>query len=139
MQNYNSKYLSYLMGCEKVANEELRGIGVEIVDTTKSGHRKLIISSTDLEKYKNLVREKLENGFWNEMIGEKEIVFIFKLPDGDLKEYVLSPETEKEVDRLCAELNNELPDKTANVYKYISENDFYHDFMTGHYRAMIDR
>jgi hypothetical protein len=48
-------------------------------------------------------------------------------------------ENEQEIDKICAELNNEPPEKTANVYKYISDNNFYHDFMLEHYKKMIER
>lgn len=30
-------------------------------------------------------------------------------------------------------------EKTANVYKYISDNKFYHDFMMEHYADLINR
>src|SRR3990167_6406483 len=83
--------------------------------------------------------DDLLKGFWNEIIGVKEILFIFKIEDGSIKEYKLSPENEQEIDKLCAKFNNEPADKTANVYKYISDNKFYHDFMLEHYTDLINR
>lgn len=81
----------------------------------------------------------MTNGFWNEIVGEKEIIFVFKFKDGSVKEYELSLEIEKEVSILCSEFTGEPLDKTANVYKYISGNKFYHDFMMEHYADMINR
>ena len=86
-----------------------------------------------------LIKSKLNNGFWNEVIGDKEIIFIFKFKNSSTKENKLSPKNEQEIDKLCTEFNNELPEKTANVYKYISDNKFYHNFMIKHYKDMIER
>lgn len=131
--------LSYLMGANQISDEEIKSLGVEIVGKTESGSRKLKILSGNVQRYAELIKEKLSAGFWNEIVGSEEIKFIFKLPDGKVLEYALSPENESEIDKLCAELNNETPDKTANVYKYIAENDFYHDFMVKHYSELINR
>lgn len=132
-------YLSYLMGADKILDQDLTDLGIEIAEKTDSGSRKLKIPSEKIDGYKNLIREKITPGFWNEFLNENNVHFIFKFKNGEIKEYVLSPENEREIDKICAELNNEPPDKTANVYKYISDNDFYHDFMMLHYKEMIDR
>ena len=131
--------LSYLMGAEKIQDTELENFGIEIKDKTTDGYRMLVIPDDKLSQYIELIKAKMTNGFWNEVVGEKEIVFIFKFQDGHIEEYKLSPENEREIDKLCAGFNNEPPDKTANVYKYISDNKFYHDFMLEHYSDMINR
>lgn len=134
-----SPYLSYLMGADKISTDDLTDLGIEIVETSDSDSRKLKIPARKIEDYKQLIRDKLTPGFWNEYIGEHDIYFIFKLKGGELHEYTLSKENEQEIDELCATLNNEPPHTAANVYKYISNNTFYHDFMLQHYRPMIDR
>lgn len=140
-------YLSYLMGAEDIQDQELENLKIEIVEKTATESRKLKIPQRALTQYAELIKAKLTPGFWNEIVGEEEIVFVFKFKDGtinkfasgEVKEYKLSPETESEIDKLCAEFNNEPPDKTANVYKYLSENEFYHDFMLEHYSDQINR
>jgi hypothetical protein len=127
------------MGADKISDQELVALGVEIVEKTDSGSRKIKVPSENIERYKGLLKEKMEAGFWNELLDENGIHFVFKFKNGEVKEYTLSPDNEREIDKLCAELNNEPPDKTANVYKYISDNDFYHDFMLEHYKEMIER
>ena len=127
------------MGAENIQDAELEDLGVKIKDRTSDGDRMLVIPDDKLSRYVEFIKVKLANGFWNEVIGEKEIIFIFKFKDGHIKEYKLSPDNEREIDKLCAEFNNEPPDKTANVYKYISDNKFYHDFMMEHYEDMISR
>lgn len=127
------------MGGTNIEDERLRALNIGIVEKDSDGDRKLKIPSESLQQYTELIKSKLMPGFWNEIIGAEEIIFIFKLKDGTIKEYKLSPENEQEIDKLCAELNNEPPDKTANVYKYISENSFYHDFMLEHYKDLINR
>lgn len=133
------KHLSYLMGAEKITDSELEKNKIVIANQTASGSRMLEIPEQTLPDYIKLIKSKLDNGFWNEIVGPKEILFIFKYKDGHTEEYVLSVENERKIDQLCAEFNNEPPDKTANVYKYISDNDFYHDFMMEHYKEMIER
>lgn len=132
-------YLSYLMGADKIEDRELLDLDVEITNDGTDGDRKLIIPADRLEDYFDLLKRKMTQGFWNEVIGADQIVFLFKFEDGSLKRFVLSPENEKEINDLCVQFNNEPPDNTPNVYKYISENNFYHDFMVGHYGELIDR
>lgn len=132
-------YLSYLMGAGEIQDKELEDLNIKIVERTETGSRKLKIPQKSLPQYVELIKAKLAPGFWNEIVGNKEIIFIFKFKDGAVKEFKISPETEAEIDKLCAEFNNEPPDKTANVYKYLSENEFYHDFLLEHYSALINR
>lgn len=51
----------------------------------------------------------------------------------------LSLENETEIDRLGAEFNNQPVDRHPNVYKWLSENEFYRDFMLDHYSGLINR
>jgi len=127
------------MGADKISDQDLTNLGIEIAEKTESESRKLKIPSEKIDGYKGLVKEKMTPGFWNEFLNENNIHFIFKFKNDEVKEYVLSPENEQEIDKICAELNNEPPEKTANVYKYISDNNFYHDFMLEHYKKMIER
>lgn len=127
------------MGGKNISDEDLESLKVGIEEKDSDGDRAIKIPEEKLIQYIELVKTKLEKGFWNEIIGAKEIIFIFKFKDGSIKEYKLSPENEQEIDKLCAELNSEPEDKTANVYKYISENRFYHDFMVENYLDMINR
>lgn len=127
------------MGGARIADNELEILGIKMVGATDSGARKLEIPEQSLQQYVGLVKERLEPDYWNEVIGPDKISFIFKFKDGHVEEYVLSEETEQNIDKLCAEFNDEPPEKTANVYKYLSENDFYHDFMHRHYGDLITR
>lgn len=127
------------MGGKHISDSDLQGLEIQIVGAHATGDRELKISDEKLADYRSLVKEKLERGFWNEIIGETQILFIFKSDHGALQELELSPPTEKEIDTLCATFTNEVPDETPNVYKYISENSFYHDFMMKHYADMVTR
>lgn len=127
------------MGAGDIQDNELVTLGIKIVEQADSGSRSLKIPEDVLPQYINLIKEKLTKGFWNEIVGPKEILFIFKFEDGHTEEFILLPENEGKLDKLCAEFNDETSDKTANVYKYISENDFYHDYMLEHYSEMINR
>ena len=131
-------YLSYLMGAKDIQDQELGDLDIEI-KKTDDGDRMLNIPQESVSRYMDLIKAKLTPGFWNEAVGEKEILFVFKFKDGSLKESKLTEDTEGEIDKLCAQFANESPDKTANVYKFISENDFYKDFMLAHYSTQINR
>ncbi len=120
-------------------DQDLISLDISIEEKDSDGDRALKIPEEKLSQYIELIKSKLEEGFWNEIIGAKEIIFVFKFKSSSIKVYKLSPENEQEIDKLCAEFNNEPADKTANVYKYISENKFYHDFMVEHYAEMINR
>ena len=134
----NSFYLSYLMGADQIQDSDLKNLGIEIVKR-EGKDLMLKIPENQILEYTQLIKDKLNPGFWNESIGSREIIFVFKFKDGNTKEFKLSTENEAEIDTLCAEFNNETPDKTANVYKYLSENEFYYDFMLKNYSALINR
>ena len=127
------------MGGENITDDNLASLGVETVGKTESDSRKLKIPKESLEKYIELAKTKLTKGFWNEIVGPEEILFIFRFKDGHIEEYILSLENEAQISKLCTQFNNDPPEKTANVYKYITNNDFYHDFMLEHYANMINR
>ena len=131
--------LCYLLGAEVVTDNELETLGIEVAGKTDSGSRMLKIPEQSLSQYVRLIKAKLTKGFWNEIVGPKDILFIFRFKDGHTEEFAISPKNEQQIDKLCAEFNDEPPEKTANVYKYISDNDFYHDFMLEHYADMINR
>lgn len=135
----DGEYLSYLMGAKTVQDSELEHRGIRIKGKSESGSLMLEIPSASLGSYIELVKKKLEEGFWNEIVGEKEILFIFKFKGAEIQEFKLSPENEAEVGKLCMEFNHEPPGKTDIVYKYLSENSFYHDFMMKHYGDLINR
>lgn len=107
---------SYLMGAENISDTDLEQVGVKVVGKTDSGSRKMEIPKDSLAGYIALIKTKLTNGFWNEIVGSKKILFIFRFKDGHVEEYTLSSENEQQVNKLCAEFNDELPEKTANVY-----------------------
>lgn len=132
-------HLSYLMGGDDIQDSQLDILGIKIVEKESDGDRKLEIPLKTLAQYIQLVKNKLTPGFWNEIIGYEGILFIFKFKDGIVKEYKLSINNEEEIDKLCAKFNNELPGETHNVYKWLSNNNFYHDFVVGHYANLINR
>ncbi|OGF69827.1 hypothetical protein A3H65_00810 [Candidatus Giovannonibacteria bacterium RIFCSPLOWO2_02_FULL_45_14] len=116
--------LSYLMGAEEISDKELGDLDIEISGKAESGHRMLKIPDEKVLRYIEVIKMKMTPGFWNEIVGEREIIFIFKFKDGKIKEYKLSPANEQEISDLCESFNDEPPRKAANVYKYISENKF---------------
>ena len=127
------------MGALNIPDKDISDLGIEIVEEKDDGDRTLKVPEDQLSAYIDLVKLKLDNGFWNEIVGEKEIIFIFKFKDGFVKEYKLTPKIEAEISKLCSEFTGTPIEKTANVYEYISENKFYHDFMMENYSNLINR
>jgi len=121
------------MGAEQISDTELGSLGIEIVDGAGSPCRALRIPEAALERYKALVREKLTAGFWNEIVGAQNIVFIFKLADATLTEMHYSASNSAEIGRLCSALNGDTLEKTSDVLRYLAENSFYRDFISAHY------
>jgi hypothetical protein len=127
------------MGAGSITDSDISDLDIEIIEIKEDGDRALKIPGEKLSLYIELIKSKLDNGFWNEVIGSKEIIFIFKFKNGSAEEYELSLENEAEVSKLCSEFANVSLNKTSNVYKYISGNKFYHDFMIEHYTDLINR
>lgn len=120
-------YLSILMGADGISDSELTDLGVQILEGVGTRLRKLLIPGGSLPAYKALVRERLAPGYWNEMVGRQEILFIFKLEDGTVKELALSEATRPEIARLCSLLNEEPLEKTSDVLRYLAGSAFYRD------------
>jgi uncharacterized LabA/DUF88 family protein len=120
-----SVYLSFLMGAQAITDDELKNIGVEIVGTTPSGARKLKIPVPKLAAYEQMIVDKLDKGFWNDIISDDKIIFIFKFKDGSIKKFILSPNNQDEIARLCHKFNNDPIEKTSDILKYLSANSFY--------------
>jgi hypothetical protein len=134
----NGSALSYLMGADDIQDKDLENVGILIKSRTNSGSRKLEILKNYIPEYITLIVSKLNSGFWNEIVADDKIIFIFKHDDGSVKEYELTPENEREIALLCEEFNDEPSGKTTNVYKYLSENDYYHDYMMKYYADMVN-
>ena len=124
-----NEYLSFLMGAPAISGEELDRLGIEIVERFGSGIRGLLISAANLQAYRDLIRDKIEPGFWNDIVGRTEIFFLFKLPDGTFEELTYSAENREEIGRLCSELNKDPIEKTSDVPRYLAENPFYRELM----------
>lgn len=120
-------YRSYLMGALKISNDELTTLAITVKHIKDSTSRKLFVPKQSLELYKNLIRERLDNGFWNDIVGTDLIYFIFKMSDGTLIEYTYSEENRIAIAKLCTQLNNDPIEKTSDVLAYLAENKFYTD------------
>ena len=71
-------YLSFLMGADAISDHELTDLGVKILKGASTPFRGLLVPGGSLPTYKALIREKLTPGFWNEILGRHEILFIFR-------------------------------------------------------------
>lgn len=119
---------SYLMGATKIADGDLERIGIKILRKSDSGSRELEIPLDKVNDYENLIVEKLDNGFWNEYIGE-DIVFIFKDKNGKIEKLILNEETERKIDKLAAEYNGEGWTKKQSVWAWLADCDWYKDYI----------
>ena len=121
---------SFLMGREKISEDDLKRINIKIVEKTKDGFLKILIPNENIDEYKNLVREKMSCGFWNEFSTKNNFYFIFKHQDGKIEEFELNKDTNDIIDNYGMTFNNEEPNKTPeNVYSWLAKNDFYKDLL----------
>ena len=121
---------SFLMGREKISEDDLKRTNIKIVEKTKDGFLKILIPNENIDEYKNLVREKMSCGFWNEFSTKNNFYFIFKHQDGKIEEFELNKNTNDIIDNYGMTFNNEEPNKTPeNVYSWLAKNDFYKDLL----------
>jgi len=121
---------SFVMGLDE---DSLKGIGIEITGKTKEGFLKIKIPFSELEQYKDLVKEKMQPGFWNEFSTNKGFYFIFKHKDGRLEEMELNEKTNDLIDKYGATFNDETPpEKPRNVYmwpSWLADGFFYQELL----------
>lgn len=116
---------SYLMGAIQIQDADLVKLDITIEHVESSTSRMLSIPYSSLEQYKRLIREKLNNGFWTDIVGTNLIYFIFQMRDGCLIEYTYNEKNRLAIAKLCTTLNKDPLEKTTNVLAYLAENTFY--------------
>ena len=123
------EYLSFLMGAAAISDGELDNLGIRVVQGAGSPFRGLLIPGGSLDEYKTLVREKIKPGFWNDIVGRHEILFLFKLADGTVAEFTDSEANREQIARLCTALNKDPIEKTSDLPRYLAGNPFYRELM----------
>ena len=132
------EYLSFLMGASAISDDDLSALGVEIVKRTGTAIRGLRIPGESLGPYRELIRKKLQPGFWNDIIGTTEILFTFKLADGTVQEFTYSPETQREIAGLCSVLSGDPIEKTSDLPRYLAANSFYREALVQWHRVTLE-
>jgi len=127
------EYLSFLMGAAAITDADLTERGVTILERHGAAARGLLIKAVSLPAYSALLREKLSPGFWNEIVGRQEILFIFKLADGTLRQLAYSEATSSQIARLCSTLNDDPIETTSDVPRYLAGNPLYRDLIAAFY------
>jgi len=130
-----NEYLSFLMGVDAITDDNLTDVGVKILQRHGATARELLVPSASLASYTTLVREQLSPGFWNEIVGSREILFIFKLADSTVIEFALSESTAPQIAQLCSSLNGDALEKTSDVLGYLAENSLYRDLIAAGHTA----
>jgi hypothetical protein len=125
--------LSFLMGTDTITDSDLTDVGVKILKRCGAAARELLVPSDSISPYTTLVRERLNPGFWNEIVGSHEIHFIFKLADSTVVELTLSDATAPQIAQLCSSLNGDPLEKTSNVLGYLAGNSPYQDLIAASY------
>lgn len=129
-------YLSYLMGTANITDADIKNLGIEVVGVEGPRYMKLKIDDSKLEAYRKLIREKMETGYWNETVGEKEIYFIFKFRDGHIEEFAFNDNNSHKIASLCSDFTGDPIEKTGKLLSYLANNEFYSDFIKQHYQMI---
>lgn len=119
---------SFLMGAGDISDDALESIGVEIVERTEDGNRKILIPRNSLKKYEALIDEKMMPGFWNEYIADN-VIFLFKDNNGMIQRFELDRENEKEINRLAEEYTSDGWEADSTVTSWLADNDWYTDYL----------
>ncbi len=117
-------YISFLMGTKNISSSDLEKLGITIIET-KGNIYKIEIPQGNIEQYFKLLEEKLENGYWNEVLGP-DIQMLFKYKDGKIKKFVLTPQTANEIYPMMYEFNNQPIPESKNQYQ-----DILHEWASG--------
>jgi hypothetical protein len=129
------EYLSFLMGVDAITDADLTDVGVTILERYGAAARGLLVPAASLPRYTALVRDGLIPGFWNEIVGHQEILFIFKLADGAVREIAHSEGTSPEIAQLCSLLNGDPIEKTSDVPRYLAGNPLYRELIAASRRG----
>ena len=129
------EYLSFLMGAPGLSERELEAAGVKVLHRFAPDLLGLLVDSTCLSAYKELVRERPRPGFWNDLVAQERVLFLFKLADGTVKEFTLSEDNCAEISRLCSRLNGDPLEQTSDLPAYLAANPFYREVMVACYGA----
>jgi len=124
------EYLSFLMGVAAITDADLTGLGVTILERHGAAARGLLVPAASLPGYSAMVGEKLRPGFWNEVVGQREIFFTFKPQDGALIRIAYSQATSSQIAGLCSALNGDPIETTSDVPRYLAGNPLYRDLIT---------
>jgi len=129
------EYISLLMGAPTVTEAELEEAGVRVLERFGPNLLGLLVGpgADRVERYKQLVRERLEPGFWSDLVSQDEIVFVFKLADGTIEELTLTDENRGQISLLCSELNGDPLEQTSDLPRYFAANPFYRPVMVACY------
>jgi hypothetical protein len=127
----DDEYLSLLMGAPSISDVDLASLGIEILQRFGSETRGLRIPGDCLAEYRQLVRQRMTPGFWNDLVGRDAIYFLFKLADGTVKDFTLSEANKDEIAALCSALNGDPIETTSDLPRYLASNPFYRDAMVG--------
>ncbi len=111
-------YLSYLMGAKNIKASDLEKLKVEIIQKVSEDTYKIKIPFDAVDNYLELVEQKMENGFWNEILGP-EIKMIFKHKNGKIEKFVLNEKNAGEIYSMMLEFNNQPSKQVQNPYQEI--------------------
>ncbi|MDO8660495.1 MAG: class I tRNA ligase family protein, partial [Candidatus Woesearchaeota archaeon] len=120
-------YKSYLMGASQISDEALKNLNITVVEK-KDEDRLILIPEAKVNDYLALIEKKIDNGFWNEVVGNS-IIFVFKFKDGNTKKFILDDKNSEEITKLCSEFNNEPYEKIKDLSSYLLSNTFYADYV----------
>lgn len=108
---------SYVMGINNA--DKLNSLGFLIKKYGKDYG--IIFSNEQIPLFEDFICQNLNNGFWNEYLGEN-IVFIFKFENGEVKKYILTEENQDEILNLCRTFANY---EFSSIDTMLRDNEFY--------------
>ena len=108
---------SYIMGIKDISILKNKGFIIEKIKDNFG----VVFESGKEKEYEEFITNNLEEGYWNEYLGER-LVFIFKYPDSIVKKYIYSKENEQEILELCCRFAEY---KFSSIKDMLMGNEFY--------------
>ena len=122
-------YLSFLMGADAIADDELTHLGINILKGAGSPFRGLLIPESTLAAYRALVRQKITPGFWNDIVGRPGCPLHLQARRRHHQEAGAPRRQRGPIRRRCSSLNKDPIAKTSDMPRYLSGNPFYRELI----------
>lgn len=117
---------TYIMVQKNISQEDILSLGGITKRVADNGHLCVEFPVSKAKEFEELIIKKMEPGFWNEYLTNKEVVFIFKHKDNKIERFVLGEDNGHKICMLGNEFNGQpKPSEYETVWQWLENNSWY--------------